>query len=91
MMWGYPGYGGVGFMHGGVMMLLWPLLLVGLVFLLVRVLRGQPIGCCAPGHVHTSAPSVRANDEAREVLRQRYARGEITKEEYLDIWTTLGH
>jgi uncharacterized membrane protein len=90
MMWGYPGFGGAGLFHGGFMMLLWPLLLVGLVILLVRLFRGEAVGCCVGGHGYASAPRAGSPDDAREIARQRYARGEISKEQYFEILATLG-
>ncbi len=56
------------------MMVLWLVVLAGLVWLAWRVWgRGQPGGL--PG------PWTR-EDDAVEILKRRYARGEISKEEY---------
>lgn len=62
------GYGGLGLLGGG--MLLWPLLLVGTALVLLYALarRTEPDGA----------------DAALSTLRERYARGEITAEEFAD-------
>lgn len=62
------GSGGWGFFGGG--MFLWPLLLLGLLALLVYGL--------ADGETNTSSSS----DEAMAELRRRYARGELSDEEF---------
>ncbi len=66
MMWGY-GFGWGWFMmaFGGV---LWIAILVILVWALIRWLERK---------THVSAPSGSASPSAVEVLRQRYARGEL--------------
>jgi putative membrane protein len=70
MMWGW-GYGGYGNWLGPlVMVLFWGAVITGIVFL-VRFLIRQ-------GSSHDR------EDSALEVLRRRYARGEISKEEYLE-------
>lgn len=60
------GWGGMAF--GGLMMLLWLALLVGLIVLVVKLLRG------------TSART--ANRDALDTLGQRFARGEIDATEF---------
>jgi putative membrane protein len=69
---GMTGWGGYGFSMGIVgwlfMLLFWGLIIVGLV-LLVRWLWER-------GHPATGA------DAPLEILKRRYARGEIAKEEY---------
>jgi putative membrane protein len=70
---GYGGYGGYGMgIFGGLFMLVfWGLIIVGLV-LLVRWLWDQ--GRPARGSSGGEAPL--------DILKRRYARGEITKDEY---------
>lgn len=66
MMWGYGfGWGWFMMMFGGV---LWIALLVVLAWALIRWLERK-----APG----SGPSTPTSPSALEILRQRYARGEI--------------
>lgn len=79
--WGY-GYGPWGMMGGGsywgpmgfgmgiVMLLFWVVVIVGVV-MLVRWMISS-------GHV----PSVPAGETAEDILKKRYARGEIDKEEF---------
>jgi putative membrane protein len=63
---------------GWIMMLLFlGLLIVGIV-VLVRALTGRSV---------FGQPS---NDSALEVLRRRYAAGEITKDQFEDMKRTLG-
>ena len=67
-----------------IMMFFWPFLLVGLVVLLIWAVRGggpvPMMGCGMMAHDaagHTAAPK-----GAVDVLKERYARGEIDREEY---------
>lgn len=65
-----------GRMWGGVSMLLfWVLIIAGVVWLV----RGRPYGPPGAGSV----------DSALEILRRRYASGEISKEEYQEIKAEL--
>ncbi len=69
---GYGGFGmGMGIVGGLFMLLFWGLIIVGLV-LVVRWLWGQTRHGTGPGAIE--APL--------DILKRRYARGEITKEEY---------
>ncbi len=69
-MMGWSGGGGWG-MFGGLSMLLWWGLVIAAIFLLVRWL--------SPG-AGKSPPA--QEDRAMVILRERYARGEIGKEEF---------
>ena len=66
-MWGW-GWGHHGWWAGGLMMLFWLLLLVGLAFMLIRAFDRR-------------GPSPSASD-AEQILAGRYARGEIDEMEY---------
>ena len=73
--WGMMGPGMMGF--GGLMMipmvLFWGLIIFGLVWLF----RGAAPGC---GHYH--AEHRENSDSAVDILKNRYARGEINREEF---------
>ncbi|MFT4891550.1 MAG: putative membrane protein, partial [Halobacteriales archaeon] len=75
--WGMAGGGGWGMGSGlfGGGMFLWPLLLVGLIAVLVYALndRGKPTNGRRSG---------RDTDRAMAELRERYARGELSDEEF---------
>lgn len=84
--WGrFGGFGWIGMLFGGLMMLLFWGGLIALVFFAVRSFAQSSSG---QDRSHsTGARSSGSN--ALEVLKERYARGEITKEEYEDIWHDL--
>ncbi len=72
MMYGNWGYGGPGFFGMGFgMLLFWGLVIVGVV-VLVRLLAGK----------RASDAGSAQHQSALEILAQRYARGEIEREEY---------
>ncbi len=82
MMWGYGMGAGM-----GTMVLLWVLLIVGLAvlaFVLVRVL-GNNSGRSGGA----TTPQAGSSRRAREILEERYARGEISTEEYRERLETL--
>ncbi len=96
-MMGYGAYGGFGYgrgflgpgMMGGYwfiwpffMMLFWIVLIPGAIILIARGFAGgsRPVG---PGRQGTG-------DRALEILRERYARGEITKEQFDQMRGDLG-
>ena len=69
MMWGYGHGWGMPFFGGGPIVVL--AIVAGILYLLLR--EGGPL--------HGRFPGARS-DSAREILDQRYARGELTKEQY---------
>jgi len=75
MMWGY-GYSGWGWMWvvGGVVV-------VGIVVLVVVLIRNS----MAP-----TRPAATVSSTPRQILDERYARGELTTEEYRERIETLG-
>ncbi|HAV11500.1 MAG TPA: electron transporter RnfE [Candidatus Moranbacteria bacterium] len=74
-------FGGFGFGFGWIFMLLfWGLIIWG-VFALVRGAGGH--GCC--GHNRGE----HKNDNALEILKERYAKGEISKEEFEEKMSVL--
>lgn len=82
MMWNNGMGGGMGFM-----LVFWILLIVGAIvlgFVLVRALTSGAgkAGAAVP-------PSPGKSHRAREILEERYARGEISTEEYRERLSTL--
>lgn len=64
------------------MMWIWPLLIVGVVVLVVFLLR-QSTGTPGSGRGPAAPPSSEdGRSRAREILDERYARGEIDDQEY---------
>ena len=80
MMFGNWGYGGPGFFGMGLGMLLFWALIIGGVIVLLRWLAGGGARRASP----PEAPG------ALEILAQRYARGEIAREEYEQKRRALG-
>ncbi len=70
-MWGDMGWGWGGGLLGAVHMLLWWVLIVLGIVVLVRWLMGG-----------SRSESAGRGDRALEIVRERYARGEISKEEF---------
>ena len=70
MMWGYDGFGFGGGMMGIGMLLFWGVIIAGIVLLVRAVVR-------SPG------PGAKEREKsALDILRERYARGEIDKAEF---------
>ena len=73
MMYGYNGYGDwgygsmMGWFGGGIMMIVFWALFIALIVWIVREVSGR--------HSHSSS-------QALAILKERYARGEISKEEF---------
>ncbi len=80
MMGGF-GFGGGTMLFGGLMMLVfWALIIGGAVWLVVTLARG--------GQFSLGAGS--ASPKPLEILQARYAKGEITKEQYAALRRDLG-
>ncbi len=72
MMGGYGGYG-----YGPIGMIVWFVILIAIVALVVWLVRSLTGG----GGMHHLAPPRRSG--GLDVLEERYARGEINRDEYL--------
>ena len=89
MMWGhgfgdgfgFGGFGWIGMVFGGLMMLLFWGGLFGLLFFAVRSFAPSSSGQSSVGSTGGRPPG----NNALEIVKERYARGEITKEEYDNI------
>ncbi len=83
-MWGYgpgSGYGmmgGYGYGMGGFGMILWVVILIAIVVAIVWLVRSF----ATPGH-HLPPPGARRS-AGLDVLEERYAKGEINRDEYLE-------
>ncbi len=78
--WGHMG-GGWAWLWGGFMMLFWVGLIALVVWLVARTVSGSR---------PATRPELSGLDRARDILSERYARGEISTEEYHDRITHLG-
>ncbi len=72
MMWSDGWHGWFG---GPIMMILFLAIAVAVIFLVVRWLGGS-------AHGHSAAPSAPLRQDAIDILKDRFARGEIDKEEF---------
>ncbi|GAB4275534.1 MAG: hypothetical protein Kow0056_05210 [Coriobacteriia bacterium] len=93
MMWGYGGMGTS--MWGGwigmiLMGLFWLLVLAGIVLLVIWIARAAGGSGQGPSGTGRGGPQGGADDPAVRIARERFARGEITKEELDEILRTLG-
>lgn len=67
---------GIGFGGGIFMILFWVLIILGTVYLVKMLLRG-------------GSGTEKKSETAREILEKRFARGEISKEEFEDAIEVL--
>lgn len=70
MMWGWPmmGFGGIGMIFGFIFFIL---IIIGVILLIVWLVRRT--GCSITDKTST---------RSLEILKERYAKGELTKEQY---------
>lgn len=79
----FPGtFGWIGLIINGIIVIA---LIVALVVLIIWAIRGIRRGSMPTGVSNPPAMS------AREIVQMRYARGEITREQYQQILTDLEH
>ncbi len=78
MMFGFPFIGGIG------MFLFWLLIIVVGVWFLSALLSPSPSAAAA------NAPALPASEPPLDILKRRYAKGEITKEQFEEMKNTLG-
>lgn len=70
---------------------IWILIMAGVVVALIFLVRAVSHDRPSPiSQSATTQPPTSASDEAREILRRRYAAGEIEREEYLRKLDDLG-
>ena len=73
------GFGGMGLLGGIIGLILNLAILTGIVVLIVWAVKRFTAGNAAPG-----------GQSPREILQARYARGEVTREQYQQILSDLG-
>jgi putative membrane protein len=84
MLNGWGGYG-YGYGYGLIHMVIWIVILVAIVALVVWLVRSL----AGPGmHMHQMGPPRRS--AGLDVLEERYARGEINRDEYLQKKKDIG-
>lgn len=76
MMYGYGLGSGFGFFGGFMMLIFWGLIIWAIIALVRGVSGG---GCCGMGHSNGNGHK---GDNAVSILKERYAKGEITKEDF---------
>ncbi len=76
------GFGFGGMLFGGLLMLLfWVLIIGGAIWLVVTLVRGNQ----GASNSHSSASAPLGGQTLLDVLKMRYAKGEITKEQFEDM------
>ena len=74
-----------------VMILFWVLVIGGTAWLVMTLARGTPSGIPAnASHALTMASTTRADSTPLDILKIRYAKGEITKEQFEAMRRELG-
>jgi putative membrane protein len=90
MMWG-NGFGmGGGWLLGGLMMLLFWAAVIGLIVWAIWALTRSQQGRVVTQKPQAPARSAPQGDRALQIAKERYARGEISREQYDEIRQTLG-
>ncbi len=83
MMMGFGSFGGLGIIY---MLIFWVVIIGVGVWLLSRIFPRATADVSPRGPL----PRNRSSESAQEILKARYARGEITKAEYDEIRSDLG-
>lgn len=80
------GFGLGAMLFGGLMMLgFWVLVIVGVIWLVVMLTRGGSFSAS-----QTNTASSLTGPTSLDILKARYAKGEITKEQYEEMKRDLG-
>jgi len=78
MMWGWPGmmgFGGLGMIFGSIWFIA---IIAGIVFFIVWLVKRSGYAATDKGYAATD----RAGNRSLEILKERYAKSELTKEQY---------
>ncbi len=75
---------GLGVFFGLLMLIFWVIIIVGIVLLVVYLVRrgGAPYAGMPPTGMPPMGATMGGEDRALQILKERYAKGEISKEEY---------
>ncbi len=84
--WGWNGGMGIGIAHGIIPLLIVTVLILG-GFWVIRTIYRDRTGS---DNLETYPGTTRDNEKAPEILRQRYARGEITREQFFSMKEDIG-
>lgn len=82
-MMGYLGYGGFGWIGMIVNMVIMLAIVVGIVFFVIWVVRRTSV------NTHQSGIQGSTSQSAKDIAQGRYAKGEITRDEYQQILADL--
>ena len=85
--YGHYGMGGGGWLFGPIMMVIFFALLVGAIILILRLIGVDMGGNAGSGG---GGGAARKDDDPLEILRMRFARGEIDREEFEERRKALG-
>ena len=83
-MMGYFGYGGMGLIGMIISLVIMIAIAVGFVYLVVWAVRRSS------GNINASNLQNPAGQSSKEIAQTRYAKGEITRDEYQQILSDLG-
>ena len=83
-MMGYYGYGGMGWIGMILGLIITIGVIVGLIILVVWIVRRTS------GITTQSGANIMAGQSGRDIAQARYAKGEITRDEYQQILSDLG-
>jgi putative membrane protein len=90
MMWG-DGFGMGGWLLGGLMMLLFWAVVIGLIVWAIWAFTRRQTGYASYSNKpQAPARSAPQGDPTLQIAKERYARGEISREQYDEIRQTLG-
>jgi putative membrane protein len=85
MMWGY-GYGGSGWFGSVFMVFIW-ILIIAAIIALIKWLLGTSRN---KHETYSHAPISSSSGRALDILKERYAKGEISKEQYETMKRDIG-
>ncbi|MFZ3171848.1 MAG: SHOCT domain-containing protein [Carboxydocellales bacterium] len=86
---GYGTYGGGSWLFMGIGMLLNALFWGAIIYFVYRFFDRRNDNHYSAGPSQQASNLTNRSDNAEEILRQRYARGEVTQEQYLQMLETL--